>query len=74
MNSQSFRKSFGFFLAVGLPLVLSQPAQASNEVILSEEEGAVCLTNTFEGGVHLDLIHPENGGVVPGTPTRFGPE
>lgn len=36
--------------------------------------GSVCYLVTFEGGEHLNQIHPETGGLVPGTPIRFGPE
>lgn len=36
--------------------------------------GSVCHLVTFEGGAHLNQIHPETGGLVPGTPIRFGPE
>jgi len=39
------------------------------EVQLSS--GSVCYLVTFEGGGHLNQIHPESGGLVPGTPIRF---
>lgn len=39
------------------------------EVVI--RDGSLCFLLTFEGGGQFTQIHPETGGLVPGTPVRF---
>lgn len=39
------------------------------EVVI--HEGSLCFLITFAGGGQFTQIHPETGGLVPGTPIRF---